>query len=86
MDQTGGMGEEERERKKKRKRKKREEESRERGSTSSLDFPVIGPSVSIGARGKVLPCSESFKQRPETKSFGKLQEVGVFLLLGLILV
>ena len=70
----------------KRKRKRREEESRERGSTFSLNFPVIGPSVSGGARDKVLPRNESFKLRSKTRSFDKLQEVGVFLLLGLILV
>ena len=40
---------------KERKGKGREEESRERGSTFSLDFPTIGPSVSDEARGKVLP-------------------------------
>ena len=44
----------------KRKRKRREEESRERGSTLSLNFLAIGPSVSGGARDKVLPRSESF--------------------------
>ena len=37
---------------KERKEKGREEESRERGSTFSLDFPMIGPSVSGEARGK----------------------------------
>ena len=70
----------------KRKRKRREEESRERGSTFSLNFLVIGLSVSDGARDKVLPHDESFKLRPKTWSFDKLQEVGVFLILRLILI
>ena len=35
--------------------------SRERGSTFSLDFPTIGPSVSGEARGKVLPRDNSCK-------------------------
>ena len=43
-------------------------------------------SVSGEARDKVLPCSESFKLRPKTRSFDKLQEVGVSLLLSLFLV
>ena len=74
-----------------RKREKKEGEkgegrrSRERSSTFSLNFP-IEPSVSGGARDKVLPHSESFKMRPKTRSLDKLQDVGVFLLLGLILV
>ena len=52
---NGGMGEGE---KKERKEKGREKESlRERDFTFSLCFPVIGPTVSGGARGKVYPCS-----------------------------
>ena len=37
-----------------------EEEEGERNSTFCLEFPMIRPSVSIGARGKVLPRDESF--------------------------
>ena len=55
-----------------------EGESRERSSTFSLNFPMIEPSVSGEARDKVDPLNESFKLRPETGSFDKLQEVGVF--------
>ena len=51
---------------------------RERSSTLSLNFSMIGSSVSDGARDKVLPRGESFKLRLETRSFNKLQEVGVF--------
>ena len=51
---VGREGREERE-------KGREEETRERGSTLSLDFPTIGPSVSSGARGKVFPRDKSYK-------------------------
>ena len=72
---TGGMGEG--------KKKKRKGELRERSSTISLDFPVIGPGVSGGARGKVHPRRKSFASRPKSGSFDKLQEVGVFLLLCL---
>ena len=37
----------------------REEEGGERSSTFSLEFPAIGLSISIGARGEVLPRDES---------------------------
>ena len=58
LDQTGGRRRRERE---KRKRKEREEEGRERSSTFSLVFPMIGLSISVGASGKVLPRGKSFK-------------------------
>ena len=80
---TGGMG---REGEKGRGRRERKRELRERSSTFSLSFPAIGPTVSGGARGKAHPRDKSFKLRPGTGSFDKLQEVGVFLLLGLIFV
>ena len=60
LDQTIRWGVEV-ERKGKRKRKEREEEGRERSSTFSLVFPAMGPSVSIGARGKVHPLDKSFQ-------------------------
>ena len=80
------MGWEKKRGKNKNRGKKRKEEGRERSSTFSLVFPAIGPSASDGARGKVLPRYKSFKYTPKSGSFDKLQEVGVFLLLGLILV
>ena len=70
LDQTVGA--------RKEKEKEEEEESRERGSTFSLNFWVIGSSSSSGARGKALPRKERFATRPELRSFDKLREVGVF--------
>ena len=46
--------------KKGKKEEMREEEGRERSSTFSLEFPVIRPSVFVGARGEVLPHDETF--------------------------
>ena len=81
LDQLGGW---ERGRKGKRK-EKRGRELRERSFTFSLNFSAIGPAVSGGARGKIHPRGKSFALRPESGNFDELQEVGVFLLLGLIL-
>ena len=67
-------------------KRERRESPREISSTFSLNFPAIGPTVSGDARDKVLPRSRSFASRPELRSFDKLQEVVVFLLVGLILV
>ena len=67
-------------------RGKEEGSFRERSSTFSLNFLAIGLTVLGGAREKVHPRGKSFPSRPESRSFDKLQEVGVFLLLGLILV
>ena len=50
----GGKKRENRERKE---RGKEEEDFRERESTFSLNFPVIGPTVLGGARGRVYPRS-----------------------------
>ena len=50
---------ERKERGKKEERKRRR--SRERSSTLSLKFSTIGLLVSVGAKGKVLPLSKSFK-------------------------
>ena len=74
-----------RERRKEKKKKRGEGESREKSSTFSLNFPTIESSVSDKARGKVLHRDKSCKKRPKTRSFNKLQEVEVFLLLSLIL-
>ena len=62
----------------------RKRELRERSYTFSLNFPAIGLAVSGRARGKVHPRGKSFASRPKSGSFDKLQEVGVFLLLGLV--
>ena len=62
----------------------KERESLEREALHSLDFLAIGPAVSGGVRGKVHPRGKSFASRPESGSFDKLQEVGGFLLLGLV--
>ena len=68
LDQTrnwgGGGGEKE--------KMRGEGESMERSSTFLLNFSAIGPSVSIGARGKVFSHGESFEQRPESGIFEKL--------------
>ena len=80
---NSGMG---REWEKEKKKIKDGESFRERSSTFSLSFPAIGPTVSGRARGKVHPHDKSFTLRPKSGSFDKLQEVGIFLLLGLILV
>ena len=79
---NGGMGEREKKREKERER----ESFRERSSTFSLNFLVIRPTVSGGAGGKVHSRHKSFALRPKLGSFDKLQEVGGFLLLGLIFV
>ena len=73
-----GWGEEEK------KEKERKRELRERRSTLSLNFQAIRSVVSGEARGKVHPRRKIFALRPESGSFDKLQEVGVFLLLGLV--
>ena len=76
----------EKKKRKKRKEKKREKKRRGvRSSTFSLDFTEIGPSVFVGARGKVQPRDKSFTWIRESGVFAKLREVGVFLLLGFIL-
>ena len=70
--------------KRREKRKRNEESFRERSSTFSLVFTVIGLAILGRARGKAHPRDKSFASRPESGSFEKLQEVGVFLLLGLV--
>ena len=61
-------------------KRERRRKLRERRSTFSLGFPAIRPTVSNGARRKVFPRAKSFKLRPETRSYDKLQEVGLLLL------
>ena len=61
---NNSIGREERGKERKGKREKgkgREEESKERGSIFSLDFKMIGPSVSGEARRKVLPREKRYK-------------------------
>ena len=72
----------------KRRERVRKEESleRERGSTLSLDFPTIGPSNPGETRYKVDLHCKSYAWVTILWSFDKLREVGVFLLLGLVLV
>ena len=74
------------EREKERKGEKRMRDLRERISTLSLDFPVIGPTNPDEARGKDDPHCKSYAWVLGLWSFEKLQEVGVLLLLGLVLV
>ena len=49
-----------------------------RSSHFSLNFPVIGPSNSDEASGKVDPHCKSYVWVPEVWSFDKLREVRVF--------
>ena len=56
-----------------------------RNSSFSLDSTEIGPSVFVGARGKVRLHNESFAWVQESGVFAKLRKVGAFLILGLIL-
>ena len=72
-----------RERKGARKRE-REERYRERNSTLSLRSTEIGPSIFVGARGKVDPCIATYAWVPKSWSFLKLHKVEIFLL-GLFL-
>ena len=68
-------GERKREGKKKESKRKREGKCgifRERSSTFSLSFPLIGPVSGSGARGRVDPHGESFASRPALGSFNKL--------------
>ena len=51
---------------------------RERRSTFSLEFPVIGPLNSGEARSKVAPHGKGYVWAPILRSFDKLREVGVF--------
>ena len=71
--------------KRKRGRKEREEGG-ERSSTLSLEFSMIEPSAFVGARNQADPHSESYMWVPKSGSFEKIEDVGVFLLLGLILI
>ena len=58
----------------------------ERESTFSLDFRSIGPLVFDGERRKVVLRGQGNAWAPVSWSFDKLHEVGVFLLLGLLLI
>ena len=60
------------------KKEREEEKRRESGSSFSLDFPAIGPSVRVGARGKVGPCIKSYMWVPKSVGFAKLRELGYF--------
>ena len=56
-----------------------------RTSNFSLEFPAIGPSILVGARGKVGPRNEGYAWVPKSVGLTKLREVGDFFLLGFIL-
>ena len=60
------------------KRKKEKKRRGERGSSLSLDFPDIGLSFIIGAKGEVDPRNKSYAWVPKSRSFIKLQEVRGF--------
>ena len=56
---------------------KRERKTK-RGFRFSLRSMKIGPSIFVGARGKVDPRNEGYAWVPKSGSFVKLQEVGKF--------
>ena len=58
---------------------------RERESGFSLRFRAIQPSNFFGARSKVVLRSEGFAWIPVWRSFDKLCDVGVFILLEVTL-
>ena len=72
-------------RERKGKGERKERDFRERHSTFSLDFPVIGSANFAEARSKVGPHCKSYAWVPVLGSFDKLQEVGFLLLLWLFL-
>ena len=77
LDQSslGGKG---RERETNREREiEKERVFRERGSTFSLKFPAIGPSVSGRTRRKVAPHGKDNTWVPVSGVFDKIHEVGV---------
>ena len=59
-------------------RRERERERGKKGFRFSLRPTEIGPSIFVGARGKVDPRNESYVWVPKSGSFVKLQEVGNF--------
>ena len=66
-------------RKKERESRRRERERegegfRERGSTFSLEFPVIGPASFDEARSKVAPHGKDYTWVPVSGSFDKLRK------------
>ena len=70
-----GLGGEEKEREKE---GERERIFKVRSSHFSLNFPMIGPSNSDEAKGKVDPHCKSYAWMPEVWTFSKLREVRVF--------
>ena len=57
---------------------RKERDFRERSSTFSLKFPVIGPSNPSEPRGKVAPQGKNYAWVSILWSFDKLRKVGVF--------
>ena len=78
LDPTDWIGEKRGKRKREKKEERERRNSRERGSTFSLDFPMIGPLNSGETRGKVDLHCKSYEWVPILWSFDKLQKVGVF--------
>ena len=68
LDPIVWMGEK-REKRERKEKGKRKEEFRERDSTFSLNFPVIGPSILVGARREVAPHCKSYTWVPILWSF-----------------
>ena len=83
LDQMVWEGKEEREGDK-RERGRKERDFRERSSTVSLDFPVIGPANSGEARSKFSPHSKGYTWVPVLGSFDKLRKGRGFILLDLL--
>ena len=81
LDPTGWDGGKERG---KRKRKRKRRDFRERVSTLSLEFPVIGPSVLVGTIGEVGLRCKGYAWVPVLWSFDNSGRG--FLLLGLVFV
>ena len=73
LDQSG-LGGEGGERETKRERERKERDFRERRSTFSLGFSVIGPSVSCEARSKVASHGKDYVWVPVSGSFDKLRK------------
>ena len=71
MEERKKMGENEQER-------KREKRKKKWGFRFSVRSTEVGPSVFVGARGKVDPGNKSYAWVPKSGSLIKIQEVGNF--------
>ena len=59
-------------------RERKGRDLRERGSTFSLEFPAIRPSISDEAKSGVAPQDKGYAWALVLWSFDKLREVGIF--------